>query len=282
MELLPPPPIHILRTHTAPVTTLFVSADNERIYSGDFSGHVICTSTRTLRPIVSWKAHEDGILGVQECREDVITYASISFSWKWLMGNRQARDNKLHVWARVEEYSRIGGSAALAESRTPELKYSLDVNALNYCRFSILESRDTMLIALPNLVESSEVGLTLPLSIRASHARAHRPISGHYPHVNDSTLRLDEKQRPKDRYCRVTDVDAAHWVSLAAIPSSNTDHPKKNHTRRHHVHAPLLSRNIPSSPARIRKRKRHAPRLSPSNIRRGNRLGCDLERQSAR
>ncbi|KAF8917549.1 WD40-repeat-containing domain protein [Mucidula mucida] len=166
MELLPPPPIHILRTHTAPVTTLFVSADNERIYSGDFSGHVICTSTRTLRPIVSWKAHEDGILGVQECREDVIT---------------QARDNKLHVWARVEEYSRIGGSAALAESRTPELKYSLDVNALNYCRFSILESRDTMLIALPNLVESSEADIwTLP-SCQRLHAAIGREAKAEGP-----------------------------------------------------------------------------------------------------
>ncbi|KAF9039678.1 WD40 repeat-like protein [Hymenopellis radicata] len=165
-ELVPPPPIHILRTHTAPVTALFISGDNERIYSGDFAGWVICTLTRTLRPVVSWKAHEDGLLGVQECGEHVIT---------------QARDNKLHVWARVEEYSLIGGSAALAESRTPELKYSLDVNALNYCRFSVLETAHRLLIALPNLVESSEADIwTLP-SCQRLHAAIGREAKAQGP-----------------------------------------------------------------------------------------------------
>lgn len=46
---------------------------------------------------------------------------------------------------------------------TPGLVYSMDVNALNYCRFSLLplssgEDRDPVaLIALPNLVDSSTV-----------------------------------------------------------------------------------------------------------------------------
>ncbi len=40
----------------------------------------------------------------------------------------------------------------------PDLNYSLDVNALNFCRFSILSSHkagNEALIAVPNLVESS-------------------------------------------------------------------------------------------------------------------------------
>jgi hypothetical protein len=75
---------------------------------------------------------------------------------------RHARDHKLHVWTRVEDLpasARVGGSAALPNLLTPVLCYSLDVNALNYCRFSLFPtcSPDEALIALPNLVESSEV-----------------------------------------------------------------------------------------------------------------------------
>jgi hypothetical protein len=46
---------------------------------------------------------------------------------------------------------------------TPGLVYSMDVNALNYCRFSLLslssgeDSDPAALIALPNLVDSSTV-----------------------------------------------------------------------------------------------------------------------------
>jgi hypothetical protein len=63
---------------------------------------------------------------------------------------------------RVEDLpteARVGASAAPSDLPPPALCYSLDVNALNYCRFSLLPSAapDEALIALPNLVESSEV-----------------------------------------------------------------------------------------------------------------------------
>ena len=64
----------------------------------------------------------------------------------------------------------IGGSATLSQLPTPSLCYSLDVNALNYCRFSLLSKQESniiakdgandasqALIAVPNLVESDEV-----------------------------------------------------------------------------------------------------------------------------
>lgn len=62
----PPSPAHILRSHTQSVSVLAFSDDNERLYSGDASGTVVITSTRTLRSLVSWKAHTDSLLGVQE------------------------------------------------------------------------------------------------------------------------------------------------------------------------------------------------------------------------
>jgi len=96
---------------------------------------------------------------------------------------RHGRDNKLHVWTRIEELPssiRLGGSAALPGLPIPILCYSMDVNALNYCRFSLMtlplshnasgsgshpdeggagseEPSMQALVALPNLVESSSV-----------------------------------------------------------------------------------------------------------------------------
>ncbi|EGN98932.1 hypothetical protein SERLA73DRAFT_168506 [Serpula lacrymans var. lacrymans S7.3] len=165
MASLPPPPspVHLLRSHFSPVNVLSFSNDNERLYSGDTSGLVVITSTRSLRAIASWKAHSDGLLGVEEWDAHIITHG---------------RDNKIHVWARIDEFPaaasiRLGGSASLPGLPTPNLRYSLDVNALNYCRFSLLpllqaehaiQNTDTeALIAVPNLVESSLADVwTLP------------------------------------------------------------------------------------------------------------------------
>ncbi|KAF8623672.1 hypothetical protein AX17_007370 [Amanita inopinata Kibby_2008] len=58
---------------------------------------------------------------------------------------------------------RLGGTAALLDLPIPALCYSLDVNALNFCRFSLLRlspplsspQEERALIAVPNLIESS-------------------------------------------------------------------------------------------------------------------------------
>ncbi|KAJ7637684.1 WD-40 repeat-containing protein [Mycena polygramma] len=159
-SIAPASPAHLLRSHSVDVTALFFSDDNERLYSGDASGRVVVTSTRSLRAIVSWPAHTDSILGVQEWGFRIVTHS---------------RDHKLHVWTRVEDLppsARVGGSAALPDLPTPALCYSLDVNALNYCRFSLLpgSSPDEALIALPNLVESSEADIWALPSKQRLHA----------------------------------------------------------------------------------------------------------------
>lgn len=68
-----PSPSHILRVHASHVSVVSFSEDNERLYSGDLSGSVVVTSTRTLRSIATWKAHTDGILGVQEWASNIVT-----------------------------------------------------------------------------------------------------------------------------------------------------------------------------------------------------------------
>ncbi|TFK98627.1 WD40-repeat-containing domain protein [Pterulicium gracile] len=158
----PPLPRHILRHHRHPVSSLHISRDNERIYSADSSGLVAVTSTRTIRPIAKWQAHKDSVLGIQEWGDSIITHA---------------RDNKIHVWTRITESppsASIGASAALPDLPVPDSRESTDVNALNFCRFSLLDLgvnlnatlagvRDPQtanpqvrraLIAVPNLVQS--------------------------------------------------------------------------------------------------------------------------------
>ncbi|KAG2037649.1 WD-40 repeat-containing protein [Suillus americanus] len=148
MALPAPSPIHLLRSHSSAVSTLFISTDNERIYSGDSAGQAIVTSTRSLRPLASWTAHTDSLLGIEEWGSQIITHG---------------RDNKLHVWARPEESASIRqGPATLSGLSTPTICYSMDVNALNYCKFSLLVLAEARaqegLLAVPNLVESALVG----------------------------------------------------------------------------------------------------------------------------
>lgn len=71
-----PAPIHILRCHSTPINSIYLSHDNERLYSGDLAGQIVTTSTETLRTISSWRAHSDGILGIEEWGYLVITYCS--------------------------------------------------------------------------------------------------------------------------------------------------------------------------------------------------------------
>ncbi|KAL1759323.1 WD40-repeat-containing domain protein [Schizophyllum commune] len=146
----PAAPTHILRAHRAAISALHISPNNALVYSGDASGWVFVTSTRTLRTITSWQAHTDAILGLEEVGNVLITHG---------------RDNKLHAWPRPRELpasAQLGGSAVpVAGASTQQQEqwkpaYTMDVNALNYCRFSLLHrSGSEPLIALPNLVDSS-------------------------------------------------------------------------------------------------------------------------------
>ena len=71
MPANPPAPAHTIRTHASALTTLHFSLDNERLYTGDAGGVISIVSTRTIRPLARWKAHEDGILGVEEWEYDL-------------------------------------------------------------------------------------------------------------------------------------------------------------------------------------------------------------------
>ncbi|KAK7683445.1 hypothetical protein QCA50_013277 [Cerrena zonata] len=171
-----PNPIHLLRPHSSRINALWFSEDNERLYSGDTSGMVIITSTRTLRSIASWKAHDEGILGIQEWDDSVLTHG---------------RDNKLHVWTLLRETAaHVRDAASQPGLPTPSLRYSMDVNALNYCRFSLMplptlqNEERSALIALPNLIESSLADVWELPSQKRLHAAIGRDGKNEMPSID--------------------------------------------------------------------------------------------------
>jgi hypothetical protein len=81
---------------------------------------------------------------------------------------RHGRDNKLFLWdigPFVTGDHAVGSAPPLTstETRVPEQTLALDVNALNFCRFTLLPSgkdetgKPCALIAVPNLIDSSLV-----------------------------------------------------------------------------------------------------------------------------
>ena len=79
-----------------------------------------------------------------------------------MLPSRHGRDNKLHVWERPVPPEDVVNSVeqAFITSQSPNLKFSMDVNALNFCRFSLFKGApgECSLVAVPNLVDSAFVG----------------------------------------------------------------------------------------------------------------------------
>ncbi|KZV73086.1 WD40 repeat-like protein [Peniophora sp. CONT] len=198
MTSKPPPapsPIHLIRHHTTNITSLYISSDNERLYSADASGRILCSSTRSLRPIASWQAHSDSVLGVEEVKGKVVT---------------QGRDHKLFVWRQPERRgTQIAGSATVRGEEPGKLA-EMDVNALNYCRFSILpsaEDQDDVLIALPNLVESAYADIWR----LESQERVHAAVGKRTPFSNEA---MDGRGKSKSGIIML----------LHLLPPSELDH----------------------------------------------------------
>ncbi|KAG8732687.1 cytochrome P450-dit2 [Ceratobasidium sp. 423] len=67
------------------------------------------------------------------------------------------RDNKLHFWRLTPAAPLLADAASMPNLSKPTLVSSMDVNALNYCRFSLYPVQSDpprALLALPNLIES--------------------------------------------------------------------------------------------------------------------------------
>ena len=72
----PPTPFHLLRVHQAPLSALSFNDDNTLLYAADQSGWVSITDLRTRWVVAHWKAHSDGVLGLEEWEGRLIRCAS--------------------------------------------------------------------------------------------------------------------------------------------------------------------------------------------------------------
>ena len=62
----PPDPFHILRIHSAPLSVISFNPSNTLLYAGDQDGYISIIDLRTRRALSYWKAHETGVLTVEE------------------------------------------------------------------------------------------------------------------------------------------------------------------------------------------------------------------------
>ncbi|GAA5843240.1 hypothetical protein JCM9279_002033 [Rhodotorula babjevae] len=181
--LAPPGPEYILRGHSAPISVLIFSRCARFLFSGDTDGFVAVWDLRIFRPRYFWRAHTAGILGLVELGDQgLLTHG---------------RDNLLHLHrfpACTSPTSLVdhGAATAVPSPAAPTLgierAWSLDVNAVSFCRMSVCSVRgsareakgkerevdedEEALIAVPSLTKDDFVDIFH----YPSGARAHRSV----------------------------------------------------------------------------------------------------------
>ncbi|GAA5895766.1 hypothetical protein JCM8208_005082 [Rhodotorula glutinis] len=184
--LAPRGPEYILRGHSAPISVLAFSRCARYLFSADTDGFVAVWDLRTFRPRYFWRAHDAGILGLAELGDQgLLTHG---------------RDNLLHLYrfpSRLGASTSVNHGAAtavpspVAPSTGIEHAWSLDVNAMSFCRMSVCpvgrraredkgkeraveqdDEVDEALIAVPSLTKDDLVDVFH----YPSKARTHRSV----------------------------------------------------------------------------------------------------------
>lgn len=131
----PPIPSYIFRGHQAAIHALHFYHANHFLASGDSDGWIIIWRLTTRRPAAAWKAHDGNVMGIKD--------------WGSTRLITHGRDHKLRVWqVRDEDLNQLStklpaDGCLSAEAAQPWLVHSLEVNALNFCAFSICIDADT-------------------------------------------------------------------------------------------------------------------------------------------
>lgn len=155
----PPAPTYIFRLHNAQVNALKFINNGQWIASGDGDGVVALWDLKTRRSIASWKAHQDGILELHHIDNILISHA---------------RDHKLFAWdiTPIQAASKGMPDIISLDNGRPTLLHTLEVNALNFCKSSILPVDDDVLVAVPHVLTSEAVDI---FSLKSGH-RLHADI----------------------------------------------------------------------------------------------------------
>lgn len=141
----------------------------DTLIPSDTDGYVAMWRLRTFRPRYLWKAHEGGILGLAELDGGLLTYVVLlAVPWRLRMLTtltlyRQGRDNFVHLYhfplsgkgaeAKAGSSIDIGAATAVPSPSHPspgfgEPGWTLDVNAMNFCRMSVLPLRPTKCVVV--------------------------------------------------------------------------------------------------------------------------------------
>ncbi|KAN0063278.1 Astra associated protein 1 Asa1 [Thecaphora frezii] len=146
-----PCPFWVLRHHSpSPVHHLCVDSHRHLVIAGDAQGRVSVTHLRHYRPIAFWQAHTESILGVHLSQNLALTHGRDNRLVLWRLPRRdedQEGGEHGHNAQHVKGQERIVGDAPpssimptrLSSSlETPALLKEIEVNALNFARFSLL------------------------------------------------------------------------------------------------------------------------------------------------
>ncbi|KAF9957209.1 ASTRA complex subunit [Modicella reniformis] len=151
----PPTPSFIFRGHDASIQALEFFASNTFLVSGDQEGWICVWDIWKRRQVYKWQGHpSSSILAFKV----IPFYKALSSSGDLGVSHRKlgalekqvyivshGRDNEIHVWdintilqksLRLVDSTAIGGMTVGKDDLT--LVYSLPVNALNFCKMSIL------------------------------------------------------------------------------------------------------------------------------------------------
>lgn len=69
----PPAPFHILRAHQAPISCVYFTRGNALLLAGDQDGYVSVSDLGTRRVVAYWKAHDGGVLNVEELGDQILS-----------------------------------------------------------------------------------------------------------------------------------------------------------------------------------------------------------------
>ncbi|CAO1638727.1 unnamed protein product [Sympodiomycopsis kandeliae] len=140
------------------------------LLAGDSQGRVSLTDLSTYRAILQWQAHKDGssVLGVEIWDDQIVTHG---------------RDNTFKVWRlpplnqhKASFASRQAGDSTPCAEPTQSLLH--EVNALNFCRFSLLDGENKEAsLAVPHTMESGWVDIYHLPSRQRLHTAVGKPAS---------------------------------------------------------------------------------------------------------
>ncbi|RXK36271.1 hypothetical protein M231_06475 [Tremella mesenterica] len=177
MPTPPPPPFHLLRAHTSPISSVHFNPSNTLLYTGDQSGRISILDLRTRRVVAYWRAHSDSILTLTEWSGRLISHG---------------RDNLIYIYEPIQLINSSSSLTAGTEGGLiPKIWKELSTNSLNFCKLSLvdIDHGKQGWMVVPNITNSELADMYhLPSLRRIYGAINYHPISSSDENQNRTGL----------------------------------------------------------------------------------------------